>query len=307
MMIVAAGFVGIDVSKHFLDIFAGGPVRIANSEAAIVAWLAGLETPELVLFEATGRYDARLRLALTEAGIDFARVNPAQARSFARATGHLAKTDRVDARMLALMAQTLKPQGHPAADVQRGKLGELTTRRDQLVDMRRAELNRQQEMTDPDALADIDQHLGLLSARIAAFDRMIAALIATTPDLDRVHRLLRSIPGIGPVAATTLMAFMPETGTRSPKTIAALAGLAPLNNDSGTFRGKRTIRGGRPRVRTALYMAALAATRSQGPLGQRFRTMTQAGKPKKLALIAIARKLIVIANAVLRDQVPFNA
>lgn len=306
-MMIASGFVGIDVGKQYLDIFAGRPARIANTEQAIAAWLAGLAAPKLVLFEATGRYDAKLRLALSAAGIGFCRVNPAQARAFARATGQLAKTDKVDAQMLARMAQVLRPQSRPVADAGRHKLSELCARRDQLVDMRRAELTRQQEATDPDAMADLAGHIEELSVRIAAFELRIASLIEATPELDRVHRLLRSIPGIGPVTATILMALLPEAGQRSPKTIAALAGLAPLNNDSGSFRGKRTIRGGRARVRTALYMAALTAIRSSGPLGQRFNAMVQAGKPKKLILVAIARKLLVIANAVLRDQTPFQA
>lgn len=305
-MMIASGFVGIDVGKHSLDIYAGSASRIANTSEAISAWLSGLTAPELVVFEATGRYDGRLRSALCEAGISFARVNPAQARAFARATGLLAKTDKVDAQMLARMAQVLRPQSRPAPDAGRHKLGELAARRDQLVDMRRAELNRQQEATDPDAMADIAELIAILSARIAAFELKIASLIQTTPDLDLTHRLLRSIPGIGPVTATTLMAWLPEAGERSPKTIAALCGLAPINHDSGTFRGKRAIGGGRPRVRTALYMAALATIRSSSPFAQRFQAMVEAGKPKKLALVAIARKIAVVANAVLRDQTPFK-
>lgn len=268
--------------------------------------MAGLAAPKLVLFEATGRYDGRLRGALSAAQIDYARVNPAQARAFARATGQLAKTDKVDAQMLARMACVLRPDSRPAPNAGRQKLGELTARRDQLVQMRRAELNRAQEATDPDAMADIAELIELLSCRIATFELKIARLIEATPELEQAHRLLRSIPGIGPVTATTLMALLPEAGQRSPKTIAALAGLAPLNNDSGNFRGKRTIRGGRPRVRTALYMAALSTIRSSGPLAARFKAMVSAGKPKKLVLIAIARKLLVIANAVLRDQTPFR-
>lgn len=305
-MTLASGFIGIDIGKHFLDVFADRPYRIANTDDAIATWVAGLAAPKLVLFEATGRYDGRLRGALSAAQIDYARVNPAQARAFARATGQLAKTDKVDAQMLARMACVLRPDSRPAPNAGRQKLGELTARRDQLVQMRRAELNRAQEATDPDAMADIAELIELLSCRIATFELKIARLIEATPELEQAHRLLRSIPGIGPVTATTLMALLPEAGQRSPKTIAALAGLAPLNNDSGNFRGKRTIRGGRPRVRTALYMAALSTIRSSGPLAARFKAMVSAGKPKKLVLIAIARKLLVIANAVLRDQTPFR-
>jgi len=305
-MIIASDFIGIDVGKYTLEIFAGREFSIANTEAALADWLAGLSRPELVLFEATGRYDGKLRRALEQAGIAFCRVNPAQARAFARATGQLAKTDKVDAQMLARMAQALRPHPQAAADERRRLLGELARRRDQLVDMRRGELTRQQEMAEPEILTDISAHIELLTSRIAVFDSRIAALIAATDELAQAQRLLRSIPGIGLVTATTLLAFLPEAGHRSPKTIAALAGLAPFNNDSGLFRGKRSIRGGRPRVRVALYMAALTACRSTGLLGQFFRTLTAAGKPKKLALIAIARKILVIANAVLRDQTPFK-
>lgn len=304
-MVIAPGFIGIDVGKHDLEIFAGRGSRIANNPAAIADWLAQLEAPELVLFEATGRYDSALRQALRQAGIAFCRVNPAQARAFARAAGRLAKTDKVDAQVLALMAQTLDPPRQAPVDETRQLLGALARRRDQLVDMRRSELTRQQEAIEAESLADIAAHIDHLSSRIAAFDSRIAALVAASEELDQAQRLLRSLPGIGPVTATTLLAFLPEAGHRSPKTIAALAGLAPFNNDSGLFRGKRSIRGGRPRVRTALYMAALTACRSTGPLGDYFRRLANAGKPKKLALVALARKMLVIVNAILRDKIPF--
>jgi transposase len=306
-MIIAPGFIGIDVSKQHLDIFEGAARRILNSPEAIAAWVGGLARTDFVLFEATGRYDRRLRQLLGQAGIGFSRVNPAQARAFARATGRLAKTDAIDARLLALMAQAVRPPQHQPDSAERDKLGELHKRRDQLVAMRQQERTRQHEQTDPDAAADIADHIAWLTDSIGRMEAAIAALIKATPELEQDQRLLRSIPGFGPVAATALMALLPEAGGRSPKTIAALAGLAPINNDSGAFRGKRSVRGGRPRVRKALYMAALATIRPAGRFAARFKAMIAQGKPAKLALIAIARKLLTIANAVLRDKTPYRA
>lgn len=306
-MNIAPGFIGIDVSKDHLDVFDGAARRIANRPEAIAAWVGGLAGTEFVLFEATGRYDRGLRQVLDQAGIGFARVNPAQARAFARATGRLAKTDKIDAHLLALMAQALRPPAHQAGSAERDKLGELHKRREQLVDMRQRERTRLHEATDPDVITDIGEHIDWLSAQISRFEAAIAGLIKATAELAQVHRLLRSIPGIGAVTATTLMALLPEAGDRTPKTIAALAGLAPINNDSGDFRGKRSIRGGRPRVRKAMYMAALTTIRRPGRFAARYKAMTENGKPAKLALVAIARKLLVIANAVLRDKTPFVA
>jgi len=304
-MNIAPGFIGIDVSKDHLDLFDGAARRITNSPEAIAAWVGGLADPAFVLFEATGRYDRQLRQLLTQAGIGFSRVNPAQARAFARATGRLAKTDKIDAQLLALMAQALRPPAHRSGSAERDKLGELHKRRDQLVDMRQRERTRLHEATDPDVSADIGAHIDWLSAQIGRFEAAIAALVKATPELAQAHRLLRSIPGIGAVTATTLMALLPEAGDRTAKTIAALGGLAPINNDSGDFRGKRSIRGGRPRVRKAMYMAALTTIRRPGRFAARYKAMTAQGKPAKLALVAIARKLLVIANAVLRDKTPF--
>jgi len=309
-MIITRGFIGIDVSKHELDIFEGGSnrsYRIANAKDALsslaVQWKAD---GAFVVFEATGRYDILLRRTLAAAGIAFARVNPARARDFARAAGFLAKTDRIDARMLAAMAQALSPA--PAAEPD-GDLEALTLahkRRDQLVHMRQQERTRRTECDDAVLTSDIEAHLRWLDTRIAQWDEEIRSLLARSQRLSRIARLLRSIPGIGPVAATTLIALMPELGIQQPKQITAMAGLAPFNVDSGQFRGLRRIKGGRKRVRDALYMAAVAAARSH----ERFRSMYQRlrirGKPAKVALIAIARKLLVTANAVLRDKTAFQ-
>lgn len=310
-MTIQPDCVGCDIAKDHLDIFdetLGKPERIANEAAALAPLIERWKdrTP-LVLFEATGPYDAALRRLLAQANIPFARVNPARARAFAHATGRLAKTDKIDARMLADMARVLRPACEPPASPQREALTRLHRRRDQLVLMRKQERTRLAAIDDPGIASDIQAHIAWLSARILDVEGQTRALIGQTAGLTQDQRLLRSIPGIGPVAATTLLSLMPELGRRSPKTIAALAGLAPFNADSGSFRGKRLIKGGRRRVREALYMAAVAAIRSKHRFGQIYKALRDAGKPPKLALIAVARRILVTANAIIRDQAPFKA
>lgn len=309
-MIIPHGVIGIDISKHDLDVFEGGSsdsYRIANTPAGIASLTARWKDGGvLVLFEATGHYDSALRRMLTAQGIAFARVNPARARDFARAAGILAKTDRIDARMLAAMAQSLAPVPAAPTERDREELALAHKRRDQLVHIRQQERTRRTECQEGGLLADIEAHLHWLDERIAHWDSEIRGLLAQSRRLDRIARLLRSIPGIGPVAAATLIALMPELGVLHAKKVTAIAGLAPFNVDSGQFRGHRRIKGGRKRVRDALYMTAVTAARSH----TRFRTLYQrlraAGKPAKVALIAIARKLLVTANAVLRDNAVFQ-
>lgn len=309
-MKIRPGFIGIDIAKHHLDIFdptLGRVERIANQPHAIAEQIARWrDAPPFVLFEATGRYDATLRQALDAAGIAFARVNPARARDFARAAGFLAKTDAVDATMLAAMAQALAPEPQPAHSPDRERLTRLAKRRDQLVATRQKERNRHRECDDPDIAADIDRHLAWLDAAIAAIEHRIDRYLTDTPELERTTRLLRSVPGVGPVTATVLAALLPELGTRSHKALAALAGLAPFNNDSGQRRGQRSIRGGRKRVRDALYIAAFVAARYAQPFKAFYTRLMQAGKPRKLALIAVARKLLTTLNAMLRDGRAFQ-
>jgi transposase len=310
-MIIHPGFVGIDVSKATLDVFdaaIGRGERIDNASAPIAALVARWQSKKdlFVLFEATGRYDRLLREALTAAGIRFARVNPARARDFARSAGFLAKTDAIDARMLAAMAQCLAPAAQPADDPARVQIARAHKRRDQLVRTRRQERTRRSECADADIAADIDAHLAWLDARIAAWDEEIARLVGQSEELSQDARRLRSLPGIGPVAAATLLALMPELGARPAKAVAALAGLAPFNVDSGRFRGSRRIKGGRKPLRDVLYMAALAAIRGTSPFGRFYRQLRDAGKPAKAAIIAVARKLIITANAILRDKTVYQ-
>ena len=303
--------VGIDVSKHHLDVFdaaLGRGERLANTAETIAA-LAGrwAGSGRTVVFEATGHYDQALRQGLEAAGVAYARVNPTRARDFARAAGFLAKTDAVDARMLAAMGAALRPQTAAPEDPVRERLARLHKRRDQLVAMRQQERTRRAEVDDPALSKDLDAHLVWLDVAVARLDKDIAAFVAEQPALDQASRLVRSIPGVGAVTAVTLLALVPELGARSPKALAALAGLAPFNHDSGKLRGTRAIRGGRKRVRDALYMAAVSASRSNSRFKDNYQRLRNAGKPPKLAFIAIARKLLITANAVLRDQQPFRA
>jgi transposase len=307
-MNIQANTVGIDISKDRLDIYDGSGSVCANTRAAIMplaqAWArAGV----LVVYEATGLYDRALRRTLDEAGARHARVNPAKARAFAKAAGFLAKTDQVDARMLSVMGQALRPREQAPADPDRERLCALHRRRDQLVLARKQERTRLKGCDEEEIAEDLHRHLAFLDQAIKGLDGRIAALIAQAPALETARRLLVSIPGIGPVSAAALLALLPELGARPGKAIAALAGLAPLNRDSGQMRGQRAIGGGRKRVRDALYMAAVSASRSNSRFAETYRRLREAGKPPKLAFIALARKLITTANAILRDQQPFAA
>jgi transposase len=299
--------VGCDVSKQTLDVFDQGVSEsIANTPAACAALAARL-TGRFVVFEATGGYDRALREALTAAGVRFSRINPGRARDFARAAGFLAKTDKVDARMLAAFGQALAPAAETAPDPAREKLADLVKRRDQLVKMRAQERVRRSETAALAIRDDLDAHLAWLDQRIKSIEAALAALCKTTDAIKQAIARLKSAPGVGQVTATVLVALMPELGARSPKTIAALAGLAPLNADSGQKRGQRRIKGGRRRVREALYMAAISAIRSNGRFARFYTRLRDAGKAPKQAIIAVARKLIVSLNAMARDNEPYAA
>lgn len=302
--------IGIDISKLHLDVFdpRRGAVRRVLNNPAQTAQLAAEWAGRgcLVVFEATGRYDAALRAALVGADIAHARVNPEQARAFAGAIGRRAKTDPIDARMLTELGQKLAPRPQSSADPERERLAALNKRRDQLVRIRQQERTRRTECDDEAILSSLDNHLAWLDKAIAEIETAIRNLLRDSQPLRAAEKLLRSVPGVGPVTAATLLASMPELGSCSPKTIAALGGLAPYNNDSGSFKGKRSVRGGRKRVRDALYMAAVSASRTKGRLGGFYQTLRQAGKPPKLAFIALAHKILIILNAVARDKTEFR-
>lgn len=302
--------VGIDVSKHFLDIFdeaVGASERIANATQAITQLVARWRCDALVVFEATGVYDLKLREALRQTGIRFARVNPARARDFARASGQLAKTDPIDARMLAAFARAMQPATEQVATPARDALARLAKRRDQLVLMRAQEKNRRSEADDQAMAERIGRLIEVLDGEIEEIEADIRALIKADQAIADDAQLMRSLPGVGPVACTQFIAQMPELGHVGPKQIAALAGLAPFNVDSGAYRGKRKIGGGRKRVRDALYMAALNAVRRADPFKTFYKRLREAGKPAKLALIAVARKLLTVLNAMMRDRKPYKS
>jgi len=309
-MKIHPGFVGIDVSKRHLDIFdgtTGRSFRMPNSAAALTEHLAAWQAADaFVTFEATGHYDLALRHGLEGTGVRFARVNPERARAFARAAGYLAKTDKVDARMLAAMGQSLVLPAAAPGDAVREELAGLHKRRDQLVECRKQERTRAHDA--PAAiLATIDRHLAYLDGAIREIEAAAAALIARNAALVATQRLLLSVPGIGQITAMTLLALMPELGQRAGGSLAVLAGLAPLADDSGDFRGQRKIRGGRKRVRDALYIAAVAASHSHSRFADFYKALRERHKPPKLAFVAVARKLLITVNAVLRDGTPFSS
>lgn len=314
-MMIHSGFLGIDVSKRYLDIFDGAlgrPERIENTVQALEGFAARFAGRDvLVVLEATGHYDEALRRALAAAGVRYSRVNPERARHFAKALGLLAKTDAIDARMLAMMAQALDLKADRPNDPVSETLRRLTLRRDQLVSILQMERTRLAgadpvDVAQDPVVASLLSHIAWLDAEVAAIETAIASHLKTNAELKQKAALLRSIKGIGPVTATILLSRLPELGQLSPGAIAALAGLAPYNVDSGTMKGKRAIRSGRKRVRDALYMAAIAA-RKEPRFHDFFQRLIDAGKPFKVAIIALARKLLVTANAILRDGNRFSA
>jgi transposase len=310
-MIIHPGFAGIDISKHHLDVFdakTGKPERFDNTADAARMLARRFKTQStFVVFEATGRYDRALREAFAAQQLAFARVNPARARDFAKATGQIAKTDAIDARMLAAMAQSLSPESFQPASPARQALADLQLRRDQLVAMRAEEMTRLEALGNAKIVKAINRHIRLLGKDIETLEIDIAKLLAAEPELQNTATRLRTIPGIGPVAASVLIALMPELGHCSQKEATALAGLAPFNVDSGSMRGKRKIKGGRSRVRNALYIAAVVTTRGKTRFATFYRHLIAKGKPAKLALIAVARKILLTAHALIRDQKVYEA
>lgn len=314
-MTIAHRFIGIDISKAHLDVYDDGTAkfeRIANSAAAVAATLARLpRAGTRVIFEATGSYDRILRSALEAADFVYVRVNPARARDFARATSALAKTDAIDARLLAAMGRALALAPSQAADPLRERLRGLQRRRDQLVATRADEKKRlglaEDGAEDGDVRASITAHIAWIGAEITRLQVGIDQLVAGSAELAALRKRLQTAPGVGPVTALTLIALMPELGQRSGKTIAALAGLAPFNNDSGALRGQRHIKGGRGRVRRALYMAALTAIRKVPRLAAHYRNVVTRSGHAKVGIIAVARKLLVTLNAMAKTGQPFAA
>ena len=304
-------FVGIDVSKDQLEVYVrptGERLAVATDEAGrtqLLGWLQARH-PHVIVLEATGGYEARVAAAVAHAGLPVAVVNPRQIRDFARATGQLAKSDGLDAAVLAHFGEAVQPPVRPLPDAQALALGELVTRRRQLVEMLTAELNRQRQARQRLVQTRLQRHVTWLRAAIAELDNDIARLIRSSPVWRAKENLLTSTPGIGDVTAHALIADLPELGRLSRRRVASLVGLAPFVRESGRWKGRRTIRGGRAHVRCALYMATVVAIRYNPPIGDVYRRLVGAGRPKKLALIAAMRKLLTVLNAMLRDGQPWQ-
>jgi transposase len=305
-MTTSEAFIGLDVARDNLEVAsrpAGEQWQVVNDSAGIVALLPRLRAlrPTLIVLEATGGLELPLLAAIGSAGLPVVAVNPRQVRDFAKAIGKLAKTDAIDARVLAHFADAVRPAVRPLPDAATQALGALVTRRRQLVEMLTAEENRRK--TAPTAIrADIQAHIAWLRKRLKGVDKELSQAVRTSPLWREQEDVLRSVPGIGPVVSVTLLADLPELGTLDRKQIAALVGLAPLNRDSGTMRGKRTIWGGRATVRAALYMAALVGSRRNPVLRALYTRLLAAGKSKKVALTACMRKLLTILNALLKHR-----
>jgi transposase len=304
-------FVGLDVAKEQLDVHvhpSAERFQVPRDEAGLSELVARLEHvgPMLIVLEATGGYEVTVAAALAGAGLPVAIVNPRQIRDFARATGHLAKTDALDARVMALFAEAVQPQVRPLPTEQARALGELVARRRQLIEMLGAERNRHHQVRARQVQRRIAAHIAWLSKALAELDTDVNDTIRSSPIWREKDNLLQSVPGIGGITAFTLIADLPELGGLDRRKIAALVGVAPLNRDSGQWRGRRMIAGGRPTVRAVLYMATLTAVRFNPVIAHFYQRLTAAGRPKKVALTAAMRKLLTILNAILRDQRPWQ-
>lgn len=302
--------VGIDVSKHSLEWVAGaeGAIHHLRNEprpiTGLVHRLLSL-SPERVLVESTGGYERRLVAKLAEVGLPVVVVNPRRVRSFGEGMGMLAKTDRIDARLLALFGEKVRPPIRPISQGRDRLLVDLVARRRQVMALIVAEKNRRDTASDPvcrlmaPLLRQLEQHLEKLDDRIET-------LLLEDPERAELHELLQTVPGVGPGVARTLLVDLPELGHLGRREIAALVGVAPFARDSGTFRGIRRIRGGRASVRTVLYLAAMSAARFNPVLRAFYQRLRDAGKPPKLAFVAIARKLLTILNAVAREKIAWQ-
>ena len=311
----AAVYVGIDVAKAELALDtrpAPAPWTAANDAAGVrdtVARLTAL-APALVVLEATGGYELALVAALSAAGLPVVVVNPRQVRGFARATGQLAKTDRIDAGVLALFGERVRPEVRPLADEALHALDALLTRRRQLLEMLQAERNRLGQATGAHARPvrqSLKQHVAYLERELRVTDSELERRVRASPAWREHEDLLRSVPGVGRVTALTLIGELPELGRLTRQQIAKLVGVAPMARDSGTLRGRRTVGAGRASVRAVLYMAALVATRRNPVIRAFYTRLLAAGKPKKLALTACMRKLLTILNAMAKHRTRWGA
>lgn len=300
-------FIGIDVSKKSLDISIF-PINenftISNSDNDIKSLRKKLLKlrPTLIVVEATGGYQNLCVSMFQKKGLRVAVINPRQARDFAKAMNKLAKTDRIDASVLALFAEKLRPEVKPPVDENKLYLSELIRRRNQLIRMRTSEENRSKMNSSKKIGHNISESMRFLAIQIQEIDEEIKSSINDSEPLSKNAKILQSVPGIGPVSSSILLAELPELGNINRKKISALVGVAPMNKDSGKYRGKRMICGGRSNVRSVLYMAALTASRFNPVIALFAKRLKDAGKPNKVVLTAVMHKLIMIVNVMIRDQ-----
>jgi len=303
-------WVGIDISKANLDVYLrplGKTFQVANKETAISGLIEELQTYSLnlIVLEATGGLETELLIQLQAAQLPVALINPRQGRDFAKATGKLAKTDAIDAQVLAHFGEALKPQVVAMESDSARQLKELISRRRQVVEIQTAEKNRR-DRSRGKALTDIEQHLEYLEQSLKKLNQEIEELTQSNQEwIDKVN-LLKTIPGIGQVISTTLVSYLPELGQLTAKQISRLVGVAPINHDSGQHKGKRMINGGRAPVRASLYMGAVVAIRHNPIIKDFYERLLSRGKPKKLAITACVRKMLVILNAMVRDKKPWQ-
>jgi len=304
-------FAGIDISKDTLDVHVipdGLSFTVSRDDTGLEELVAKLQpmAPQLVAMEATGGFETMVAAALNASGLPAVVVNPAQVRHFAQALGKRAKTDPLDAAVIAAFAEAVRPRARALPDAETAALAEVMARRRQLTGMLKAEQARETRAASKRARQSIRRVIATLEAELQSLDADVDKMIRASAVWQVRVELLQSVPGIGPIIARTLLAEMPETGSLSRREIAALAGLAPWTRQSGQWKGKSMIGGGRAEVRTALFMAAMVASR-HNPVLKAFRDkLVQAGKPKMVALIAVARKLLTILNAIIRDQKPWQ-
>jgi len=305
-MTIHEDYIGCDVSKDHLDLFDPKSSRhwqIDNRAKAIHTALQKFKHRSVFfVFEATGSYDQALRYALASLQIPSVRLNPLAVKRFREALGKRAKTDLLDACLLSRFGQALAPQADPDISPQLEEICAFNQLRDQLVEARSKEKTRLKEACYPDIVSLHEEMIALLNDKIKAVEKKIEALVRADDQLKKTSDLLQTAPGVGPVAATTLISLLPELGTVNEKTIASLVGLAPFNHDSGKLKGKRAISGGRNRVRKALYMATLSIVQRKSRYQDLYQQFLERGKAKKVALVAVMRKMLTHLNAMIRDQ-----
>lgn len=306
-MVSSEVFVGIDVSKDWLDILVlpfGDQYQVSygyREVGELVKRMSDLR-PIRIILEATGGYEVEVAAALSDAGLPVCVINPRQSRDFAKATGELAKTDRVDARVLAEFGRALRPPVRPLPEKGARHLREIMERRGQILETLLAERNRLQHTKSKTVRGSLRSHIRYLERQLKTMEDALSHQIKVSPAWQEDVDLLTSVPGVGPLTAANLTILLPEIGTMGRRQIAKLVGVAPLSRDSGLRRGSRSIWGGRAQVRRTLYMSTLVATRYNPVIAALYNRLVQRGKPKKVAIVACMRKLLIISNAMIRDR-----